>query len=95
MFQLEPGKEYKYHPPTQSPINPPYKEACYLRKNDLLAKPATSFPLASTSQACNSLSSEVYSISDTKALTESESTGDTEELQGACGEIERLDLTSS
>ncbi|XP_076451350.1 tRNA (cytidine(32)/guanosine(34)-2'-O)-methyltransferase-like [Babylonia areolata] len=39
-LQLEEGAEYSYHEPTQSPINPPYKEACYLRKNDLLAKPS-------------------------------------------------------
>lgn len=36
------GQEYSYHEPTQLPINPPYKEACYLRKNDLLAKPKVS-----------------------------------------------------
>ncbi|KAK6187944.1 hypothetical protein SNE40_005861 [Patella caerulea] len=39
-LELEPGKGYTYHPPTQSPINPPYKDACYLRKNDLLTKPS-------------------------------------------------------
>lgn len=33
------GKEYHYHKPTQSPINPPYSEACLLRKLDQLAKP--------------------------------------------------------
>ncbi|CAC5389420.1 FTSJ1 [Mytilus coruscus] len=39
-LQLEPGKEYVYHPPTQSPIHPPYEEACKLRKNDQLSKPS-------------------------------------------------------
>ncbi|XP_052821280.1 putative tRNA (cytidine(32)/guanosine(34)-2'-O)-methyltransferase isoform X2 [Mya arenaria] len=34
-----PGKQYEYHAPTQSPINPPYKAACELRKTDRLAKP--------------------------------------------------------
>ena len=38
MFQL-PGRQYEYHAPTQSPINPPYKEACELRRTDKLAKP--------------------------------------------------------
>ena len=38
MFQLEPGKEYTFHAPTQSPIDPPYKQACLLRKSDQLAK---------------------------------------------------------
>lgn len=37
-FQL-PGRDYEYHAPTQSPIDPPYKEACQLRKTDKLAKP--------------------------------------------------------
>jgi len=36
---LEDGKEYRYHEPTQSPINPPYSEACLLKKLDQLAKP--------------------------------------------------------
>ncbi|XP_069503653.1 tRNA (cytidine(32)/guanosine(34)-2'-O)-methyltransferase [Ambystoma mexicanum] len=37
-LQLEPGKEYTYVPPTQPPIHPPYQEACFLKKNNLLAK---------------------------------------------------------
>ncbi|XP_053552627.1 putative tRNA (cytidine(32)/guanosine(34)-2'-O)-methyltransferase [Bombina bombina] len=37
-LQLEPGKEYSYVPPTQPPIRPPYEEACFLKKNNLLAK---------------------------------------------------------
>lgn len=40
-LELEAGKGYTYLPPTQSPINPPYKEACFLRKHDMLAKPVT------------------------------------------------------
>ena len=28
-----------YRPPTQSPINPPYKEAVDMRRQDQLAKP--------------------------------------------------------
>ncbi|XP_032836997.1 tRNA (cytidine(32)/guanosine(34)-2'-O)-methyltransferase [Petromyzon marinus] len=37
-LQLEDGKQYVYTPPTQPPINPPYREACSLRKNNLLAR---------------------------------------------------------
>jgi len=39
VLQLEDGKEYVYHEPTQGPINPPYSEACLLKKTDQLAKP--------------------------------------------------------
>lgn len=38
-LELDPGKGYSYHAPTQLPINPPYKEACFLKRNDMLAKP--------------------------------------------------------
>ncbi|CAH1772758.1 unnamed protein product [Owenia fusiformis] len=38
-LKLTSDADYVYHPPTQGPINPPYEEACYLRKNDLLNKP--------------------------------------------------------
>ncbi|XP_075441240.1 LOW QUALITY PROTEIN: tRNA (cytidine(32)/guanosine(34)-2'-O)-methyltransferase-like [Ascaphus truei] len=37
-LQLETGKEYSYVPPTQPPIRPPYQEACFLKKNNMLAK---------------------------------------------------------
>ena len=37
-----PGRDYEYHKPTQSPINPPYQEACHLRRTDQLAKPVKS-----------------------------------------------------
>ncbi|XP_043936243.1 putative tRNA (cytidine(32)/guanosine(34)-2'-O)-methyltransferase isoform X2 [Protopterus annectens] len=42
-LQLEPGKQYTYVPPTQPPIHPPYQEACFLKKNNLLAKEKTPF----------------------------------------------------
>ncbi|KAJ8792298.1 hypothetical protein J1605_004079 [Eschrichtius robustus] len=35
---LEDGSEYKYTPPTQPPISPPYQEACTLKKKGRLAK---------------------------------------------------------
>nr|XP_002127655.1 putative tRNA (cytidine(32)/guanosine(34)-2'-O)-methyltransferase [Ciona intestinalis] len=37
-LQLDGAEEYKYHPPTQSPINPPYKHACHLKSESKLAK---------------------------------------------------------
>ncbi|BFZ23602.1 hypothetical protein BsWGS_26641 [Bradybaena similaris] len=40
-LELSPGETYVYHEPTQSPINPPYKEACQLRKTDQLLKPTS------------------------------------------------------
>ncbi|ESO85773.1 hypothetical protein LOTGIDRAFT_221202 [Lottia gigantea] len=39
-LELGTGQGYTYCQPTQSPINPPYKEACYLKRNDLLSKPS-------------------------------------------------------
>ncbi|GAB1603823.1 putative tRNA (cytidine(32)/guanosine(34)-2'-O)-methyltransferase [Argonauta hians] len=36
---LDSEREYSYREPTQGPINPPYKEACYRKRNDLLSKP--------------------------------------------------------
>ncbi len=38
-LQLDPDVEYEYHAPTQSPINPPYQEACQLKKHNQLAQP--------------------------------------------------------
>ncbi|KAL2099764.1 hypothetical protein ACEWY4_004158 [Coilia grayii] len=37
-LQLDSSKEYTYTPPTQPPIHPPYEQACFMRKNNLLAK---------------------------------------------------------
>ncbi|XP_033097823.1 putative tRNA (cytidine(32)/guanosine(34)-2'-O)-methyltransferase isoform X2 [Anneissia japonica] len=37
-LELELGAGYKHIAPTQPPINPPYKTACMLKKNDQLAK---------------------------------------------------------
>uniref|UniRef100_A0A8D0T0K7 Putative tRNA (cytidine(32)/guanosine(34)-2'-O)-methyltransferase n=2 Tax=Sus scrofa TaxID=9823 RepID=A0A8D0T0K7_PIG len=37
-LDLEDGSEYKYTPPTQPPISPPYQEACTLKKKGQLAK---------------------------------------------------------
>ncbi|CAH2317105.1 tRNA (cytidine(32) guanosine(34)-2 -O)-methyltransferase [Pelobates cultripes] len=43
-LQLETGKEYSYLPPTQPPICPPYQEACFLKRNNLLSKERPSAP---------------------------------------------------
>uniref|UniRef100_A0A3Q3XFY8 Putative tRNA (cytidine(32)/guanosine(34)-2'-O)-methyltransferase n=1 Tax=Mola mola TaxID=94237 RepID=A0A3Q3XFY8_MOLML len=37
-LQLDAGKQYRYTPPTQPPIRPPYEQACHLRKNNLLSR---------------------------------------------------------
>lgn len=37
-LQLDPEKKYTYIPPTQPPIRPPYEEACFLKKHNLLTK---------------------------------------------------------
>ncbi|XP_076307104.1 tRNA (cytidine(32)/guanosine(34)-2'-O)-methyltransferase-like isoform X2 [Tachypleus tridentatus] len=41
-LELKEGKEYVYHPPVQTPIDPPYKEACELKKQQQLTKPGMS-----------------------------------------------------
>ncbi|KFM82922.1 putative ribosomal RNA methyltransferase 1, partial [Stegodyphus mimosarum] len=38
-LQLVADKEYVYHEPTQAPIDPPYKEAVMLKRQNKLAKP--------------------------------------------------------
>ncbi|CAL1295832.1 unnamed protein product [Larinioides sclopetarius] len=38
-LQLNEGKDYVYLPPTQAPIDPPYKEAIMLKRQNKLAKP--------------------------------------------------------
>ncbi|XP_072242567.1 tRNA (cytidine(32)/guanosine(34)-2'-O)-methyltransferase [Leuresthes tenuis] len=37
-LQLDADKQYRYTPPTQPPISPPYQQACHLRKSNLLSK---------------------------------------------------------
>ncbi|KAG8546991.1 hypothetical protein GDO81_029353 [Engystomops pustulosus] len=54
-LQLDTGKEYNYVPPNQPPIRPPYQEACFLKKNNLLAKerppsPVSTPPATNTSE---------------------------------------------
>ena len=36
---MDPDTEYEYHAPTQAPTNPPYMEACHLKKHNQLAQP--------------------------------------------------------
>ena len=36
---MDPDTEDEYHTPTQAPINPPYMEACHLKKHNQLAQP--------------------------------------------------------
>lgn len=37
-LDLQDGSKYRYTPPTQPPISPPYQEACTLKKMGRLAK---------------------------------------------------------
>ena len=37
LLEAKDNGEYQSLPPTQAPINPPYKTACYMKKNSLLA----------------------------------------------------------
>ncbi|XP_014662343.1 PREDICTED: putative tRNA (cytidine(32)/guanosine(34)-2'-O)-methyltransferase [Priapulus caudatus] len=47
-LQLKEGEDYTWRPPTQGPIEPPYKDACFLKKNELLAKPSSSLSSSSS-----------------------------------------------
>lgn len=59
---LDSQKEYTYHPPTQGPIDPPYKEACFLKKNDLLSKPEVTSGHAQTADSSDDLSSAMSNL---------------------------------
>jgi len=41
-LDIREGEEYEYLPPTQAPINPPYKSAVNLKRTDGIAKPTSS-----------------------------------------------------
>jgi len=41
-LDIREGEEYKYLPPTQAPIDPPYKKAVDMKRNDEIAKPTSS-----------------------------------------------------
>ena len=38
-LNLREGEEYRYTPPTQEPIDPPYQAALNMKRNDGIAKP--------------------------------------------------------
>jgi len=40
-LDIREGEEYKYLPPTQAPIDPPYKKAVHMKRNDEIAKPTS------------------------------------------------------
>ncbi|XP_069110343.1 tRNA (cytidine(32)/guanosine(34)-2'-O)-methyltransferase-like [Argopecten irradians] len=88
-LQLEEGKEYTYHPPTQSPISPPYKEACHLRKTDQLAKQEvqTSCPAAvATGNVDDSEKTVEGAVGGVKSL----STKDTKHDDVSCGNSDSM-----
>ena len=47
------GKEYEYHEPVQTPISPPYKEACERKKGTAVGASST-VAAAATSYYTNS-----------------------------------------
>ncbi|XP_010348481.1 tRNA (cytidine(32)/guanosine(34)-2'-O)-methyltransferase isoform X1 [Saimiri boliviensis] len=81
-LDLEDGSEYKYTPPTQPPISPPYQEACTLKKKGQLAKeirpqdcPSSrvdTFPQPLAAPQCHTLlAPEVWKCDSEPALTPS------------------------
>ena len=66
---MEDGKEYHYHEPVQSPINPPYSEACLLRKMDRLAKPDLGASSCREMSACETLAERSAKLLDTGSHT--------------------------
>ena len=78
-LQLDPDTEYEYHAPTQAPINPPYMEACHLKKHNQLAQPvaATSGGSASINQR---LQEPTQSVSDDSGNANSGETSDSEKV---------------
>ncbi|KAK2142088.1 hypothetical protein LSH36_997g01015 [Paralvinella palmiformis] len=66
-LKLSDDKDYTYHQPTQSPINPPYKEACYLRRTDQLAKPSIkTCDVESTGPVSSDQSQNQFELHETK-----------------------------
>uniref|UniRef100_W5NFA7 Putative tRNA (cytidine(32)/guanosine(34)-2'-O)-methyltransferase n=1 Tax=Lepisosteus oculatus TaxID=7918 RepID=W5NFA7_LEPOC len=68
-LQLDPSKEYHYLPPTQLPIQPPYQQACHLRKHNLLAKEDVSSTPREGSSPTHDLSSSQLERSPTPPCT--------------------------
>lgn len=81
-LQLPEGEKYTYHAPTQSPINPPYKEACELRKSDKLSKPTTTATASSSSSATTSAAS----------AEPGDASGDSASAQSAAESLSELSL---
>ncbi|EDO35418.1 predicted protein [Nematostella vectensis] len=52
-LDVQEGKEYTSLPPTQGPIDPPYKTACFLKKNTMLASQQASCTTTSSSELQN------------------------------------------
>ncbi|KAG8193444.1 hypothetical protein JTE90_005091 [Oedothorax gibbosus] len=77
-LQLNETEDYVYHPPTQSPIDPPYKEAVMLKRQNKLAQPQVKISHLSTSEiapqgsSSNSQCTEKESKQDETDITELE-----------------------
>jgi len=66
---LEDGKEYHYREPTQRPIDPPYSEACLLKKLDQLAKPDLGAASYTETSACETVDDDFAKLSDVASLS--------------------------
>ncbi|XP_046362064.2 putative tRNA (cytidine(32)/guanosine(34)-2'-O)-methyltransferase [Haliotis rufescens] len=98
-LELEPGKGYTYHAPTQAPIDPPYKQACILRKSDKLAKQGPRLTDTSNTSCVETSAQESESscvgssVPSCETSCEEHCTKSEEDtLVGACGGIEKLKL---
>ena len=65
---MEDGKEYLYHEPTQRPIDPPYTEACLLRKLDQLAKPELGASCHTETSTCEAVVEDSANLPDIASL---------------------------
>ena len=76
---MDPDTEYEYHAPTQAPINPPYMEACHLKKHNQLAQPvaATGGESVSINQR---LQEPALSVSEESGNVNSGQTSDSEKV---------------
>lgn len=86
-LNLKTGEEYQYRPPTQQPIDPPYKNAVNLKRTDGIAKPVALVPpsasiLLESDEAAELAAAAVESAATVAAATDAA----IEELSTACAE---------
>uniref|UniRef100_V9KZY6 Putative tRNA (cytidine(32)/guanosine(34)-2'-O)-methyltransferase n=1 Tax=Callorhinchus milii TaxID=7868 RepID=V9KZY6_CALMI len=69
-LQLDPEKEYSYTPPAQPPISPPYQDACFLKRNNLLVREREQTPAGTpaSSTPTHSLGAEGRSAAESRVI---------------------------